>query len=350
MTNSAIDLSGGLADEADLCVVTPPDDDPYFGENHALWLWDEERSLGLHLYLKTIGHVTSFSQRRETIYAFMPDGSVRTSDQDGPGPTDPRVVKGPNLVCTCIEPFRHWQFRYDCTARVTTASEMQGPPLAIEPPLALSFDIDVRTEAPPWMLGTYSTGDSVEWARQFFGDARYEQLISATGTIRTEAGEHDISAVGMRTHRIGRRNTGSFPGHTWLTGLFPGGRSFGLQKFCGADGVGLWQEAWVSHDGERHPAQIVEAPLFSQRLPGEELIVELDSDLGRSSIRGVLRATNFVTSKQPDPQKFCPGIDRSNPASRIMSQGLAHYEWDGEIGAGHVERSMRVESIGPTPS
>jgi hypothetical protein len=341
MTN---DLSGGLPDTADLCVVDPPDDDPWFGENHALWLWDDEHHLGVHLYLKTLGHVTSFRQRRETVFAFLPDGSVRWNDQDGPGPDDPRIVRGPNLSCECVEPFRRWRFTYDSTALVTSAAAMRDELLRVEPPVALAFDLEVTIAAPPWTLGTFTRGDQLEWARQFFGGSRYEQLVRATGTIRTAEGTHSLSAAGMRTHRVGRRNTGTFPGHTWLTALFPSGRAFGLQKFCGADGVALYQEAWVGDErGVRHAAEVVQAPLFSQRLPGEPLPVVLESDLGRSSIAGTLVATNFVTAKAPDPQKFCPGIDRRHPGNRFMSQGLARYDWDGEAGAGMVERSLRFE-------
>jgi hypothetical protein len=342
-------LSGGLPDDADLCVLEPEGGDPFFGENHALWIWDDEHRIGLHLYLKTLGHVTSFHQRRETIYAFLPGGAVLTSDQDGPGPEDRRVARGPNLVCECIEPFRRWRFRYDSTARRTSAAEMREGLLKVAPPVALAFDIEVTTALPPWVLGTYSHGEQVQWARQFFGTSRYEQLLEATGEITTAEAGHQVSAAGMRTHRVGHRNTGSFPGHSWATALFPDGRSFGLQKFCGADGTAMWQEAWVSDGGERLPAEILAAPLFSGQLPGESLGIELESALGHTSIQGTLRATNFVTTMQPDPQKFLPGLEREGTGHRVMSQGLACYEWDGERGTGMIERSVRVDTAGSLP-
>ncbi len=65
----------------------------------------------------------------------------------------------------------------------------------------------------------------LEWGRQFFGNKRYEQLLTATGTISTRDGTIDISGGGMRTHRVGTRNTGTFPGHTWMTAIFPNGPS-----------------------------------------------------------------------------------------------------------------------------
>jgi hypothetical protein len=343
------DLSGGLPPTADHAVLEPPADDPWFGENHAWWIWDDAGGVGVHLYLKTLGHVTSFSQRRETVFAFLPDGSVLTNDQDGPGPTDPALVRGPNLLFRCVEPFRRWELHYDSTAQRTTSAAMRRGRLPIEAPVALAFDLDVTLVAPPWSLGTYSEGESLGWASQFFGGSRYEQLLTAEGTIRTADGDVAIRGTGMRTHRIGTRNTGSFPGHSWSTAWWPDGHSFGLHKFCGADGVALWQEAWVSDGGPRQPAEVIEAPLLSLDLPGEALPIRLRTASGPVTIDGELRATNFVTSAAPDPQKLCPGVDRDDTGGRVMSQGLARYTWEGVDGAGlgMVERSLRTAHLAP---
>jgi hypothetical protein len=67
--------------------------------------------------------------------------------------------------------------------------------------------------------------------------------------------------------------------------------------------------------------------------------------LGKHSIRGTLRATNFTTLFPEDQFRFCWGIDTSDPKSVIMPQGLAVYEWDGEHGAGMIERSVRVAEL-----
>jgi hypothetical protein len=354
------DLSGGLPDAMDLCVVDPPDDDPFYGENHALWLWDDEHSIGVHTYLKTIGHVTSFRHRRESIFVYLPDGSILTSDEDGPGPTDPAVVRGPNLVLECLEPFRRWRFSYDCTALRSDAERMRVGLLCVEPPEALAFDLEVTMAKPPWMYGTYTTGPSLDWVKQFGtgggpsaqdpAGMRYEQLMTATGTVQTKDGPVEVTGAGMRTHRLGYRNTGTFPGHSWSTALWSDGRGFGFTKMCGADGVSRFEEAWVSDGGERHAAEIVSCPLFTQKLPGEEFDIELSSALGRASIHGQVTATNFVTLKQPDTQKHCPGADRSDGSNRIMTQALARYLWDGDVGQGMIERSLRVEDMGADPA
>jgi hypothetical protein len=357
-TVSTSDLNGGRPDAADLCATEPVDDDPFYGENYALWIWDDEHSIGVHTYLKTIGHVASFKHHRESIFVFLPGGVVLTSEQDGLFPsTDPTVFRGPNLVMECVEPFRRWRASYDSTAMRTTAARMRESLLCIEPAEALAFDLDITIAKPPWSHGSYLTGELANavaageaprapWSQGM----RYEQLIRVSGTIRTKDGEMPLSGAGMRTHRLGPRNTAAFPGHAWFTALWRDGRCFGLTKKCGADGVSRDHEAWVSLGDDRHAAEIVDCTLFTQKLPGEELKIELSSPLGLTTIRGEVMGTNFVSMKQPDPQRHCPGADRSHGHDRIMTQAVVRYEWDGAIGEGMAERSLRVDDMGPDPA
>jgi hypothetical protein len=109
--------------------------------------------------------------------------------------------------------------------------------------------------------------------------------------------------------------------------------------------VATWEEGYVS-DGEKlYPARSGEMSLFTDELPGEPLVLELSSELGSHSIRGTLRATSFTTRSAEDPDHFFWGFDRSDPRCLIMPRGLAVYDWDGERGAGLVERSVRVAEL-----
>lgn len=345
-----MDLSGGLPQSADYSVVSPKGADPWFGENFALWFWDEQQKAGLHLYLKTLQHLGSYNLRRESVMVALPNGALLMEEADGPGTTDPKVARGPNLEMHCLEPFRRWRYTYNATAQPTTAAEMRQGLLRHMPVVPVAFDIEATMALEPWVVGSYSEGERREWARRFTGGDRYEQLLRAKGTVRTRDGEIKVEGFGMRTHRVGVRNTITMPGHSWLTALFPSGRGFGIMRFCGADGVPQFEEAFV-HDGKkRYPARVVKMPIFTGRLPGEELAVELDSAVGRSKIKGALRATNFVTSMAADTQRLCWGADRSDPKHRIMTQGLCRYDWDGEVGTGMIERSVRVFEMPPFPA
>jgi hypothetical protein len=340
-----IDLSGGQAAELDLSVVVPPDDEPTFGENHALWLWDEEHRLGLYFYVKTLEHSGAFHLRRETINVHLPDGTVLMSESDGPGSGDPEVVRSSNLEARCVEPFRRWRYRLDATAQPTSAAELQAGPLLPAPRVPLAFDLEGEMVLPAAMTGSFIPGAGAATARTFYGARRYEQFVRARGTVRVAGVEHTFSGVGARTHRVGTRNLAEFPGHTWMMGLFPGNRAFCLQRFCGVDGVASWEEGYVS-DGERlYPATSGEMSVYSGELPGEPLLLELRSELGAHSIRGTLRATSFATRSSTDHDHFSWGLDTSDPGGLVMPRGLAVYEWDGEQGAGLVERSARVTQL-----
>jgi hypothetical protein len=341
-----VDLTAGLPPEYDLAVVTRPEDDQWFGENHALWLWDEEHSLGIHLYLKTLGHLGLYELRRETINVHLSDGTILMSESDGPGPVDPLVPRGPNLEMRNIEPFTRWTYRFNATAQPTTSAEMHAGLLRHMPLTPLAFDLEGTMALPPAVTGTFNPGEATEWARQFFGGRRYEQFIRASGTIRTADDEYAFSGVGMRTHRVGTRNLAKFPGHTWMMGLFPSGRAFCINRNCGADGVAIWEEGYVSDGEALHRAWAHAITPCSTELPGEALTIDIESDaLGRSTIAGTLRATNFTSLMREDKLRFCWGIDRSRPDTMIMPQGLAVYEWDGELGAGMVERSAPVADL-----
>lgn len=341
-SGGSVDRSGGLDPAFDLVALRPADDDPFFGENHALWLWDDTNRVGIHTYLKTLQHIAHFGLRRETINIHLPDGTLLLSEQDGPGTHDNRVAAGPALRCECVAPFDQWRFQYDGTAAETTPGEMRAGLLTHRPVRPLSFDLEIRTVAPPWQLGDFTPDDQMGWARLFIGNLRYEQLVSATGTVTTADRVFNVSAGGMRTHRLGTRNTHTFPGHSWCTAIFPSGRSFGVQRFCGADGLPHWEEAFVSDGFRRVKAHVTALPIFTGQLPGERLVLQFESELGDARINGELVGTNFVSCMPQDTQRFCWGIDRSEPTNRIMSQGLARYDWDSEVGTGMIERSVRA--------
>ncbi len=342
-----MDLTGGMPVEFDLAVLERPADDEWFGENHALWLWDEERKLGIHLYLKTLGHLGLYNLRRETINVHLPDGTVLMSESDGPGAVDPLVPRGANLEMRNLEPFTRWSYRFNATAQPTTAIQMRDDGLLRHSPLVpLAFELEGTMALPPALTGSFAPGEKTEWARQFFGGRRYEQFIRASGTITTADGELPFSGVGMRTHRVGTRNLTTFPGHTWMMGLFPSGRAFCVNRNCGADGVVLWQEGYLSDGETLHAADAHAMTQCSTELPGETLAVEVESELfGRTTITGTLRATNFTSLLSDDRLRFCWGLDRSRPDTLIMPQGLAVYEWDGELGAGMIERSVPVADL-----
>ncbi len=341
-----MDLTGGLPAEYDLAVVERPEDDIWFGENHALWLWDERNQLGIHLYLKTLGHLGLYELRRETINVHLPDGTVLMSETDGPGPIDRHVPRGANLQMRNLVPFERWSYHFNATAQPTSAAAMHEGPLRHMPLVPLAFDVEGTMALPPALTGTFAPGERTEWARQFFGGRRYEQFIRARGTIIVAGETLEFDGVGMRTHRIGTRNLTKFPGHSWMMGLFPSGRAFCINRNCGADGIAQWEEGYLSDGEALYPAHARELTLISTELPGEALRIEFESEkFGTSTVTGTLRATNYTTLRHEDRLKFLWGIDVARPDNMLMPQGLAVYEWDGEQGAGMIERSAPVSDI-----
>ena len=219
----------GLVPELDLPRLEGDQDDPHFGENEALWLWDAEAQVGFHLYLRTLPY--AYRLRRETVNVFFGNASVLVSRQDGPG----RPMTPPGGRAS----------RAGSSSRLYVATIPMTPPPAPPPPgqcregllpdgtvVLLSFDIDATMAVPPWVTGTFSSGEALERARQSFGGHRYEQLLRATGTIRVRDcygapgiepfGDRDVNARRWECAPTGwvRRNLASFSGHPGSPGCF----------------------------------------------------------------------------------------------------------------------------------
>jgi hypothetical protein len=330
------DLGAGLDPALEAPWLVPPGDDPAFGENDALWVWDDERRIGIHVHLRTLpGRL--YHLRRENINVFLPDGTVLMRLQDGPGTTS-RAAAGPNLVCQCEEPYRRWSFDFDCMAQPATVDELRAGPLRDGPLAPVAFDVDATMTVPAWRQGAFF--DTGTEATNFYGGFRIEQLLRGEGTVRLGAETIRIAGPGLRTHRRGGRNLVDYPGHTWMTAVFPSGRAFYVMRFAGADGVAVNEEAWVQQDGKFYQARALRSPLCTGAGPGEPLVLELESALGRTLIRGEVIATNFQTLVTNPYSNQRRGADRSRDGNLVMTQGFARYQWNDEVACNMIERSL----------
>jgi hypothetical protein len=79
-----------------------------------------------------------------------------------------------------------------------------------------------------------------------------------------------------------------------------------------------------------HPAKAVNIPWLQRAAPqGDDVSVELHSDLGVTRIEGVSALSTFHMGS--------PGVWGLN-----LHQGGARYSWDGQASYGMIERSARA--------
>jgi hypothetical protein len=134
-----------------------------------------------------------------------------------------------------------------------------------------------------------------------------------------------------------RRLEGFF-GHCWLSAVFPDGSAFGSLAYPPRDGGNeySYNDAVIYKNGRLYPARIVKAPFLRRIVPaGDEMLLELQSDLGKTVIEATTALNTFRIGN--------PDIGGLN-----LQQGGALFRWGDQKAYGMVERSTHesLTSIG----
>jgi hypothetical protein len=158
---------------------------------------------------------------------------------------------------------------------------------------------------------------------------RLEHHFRAQGFLEIDGKKRAFKGTGTRIHRQSIRRLEGFFGHCWLSAVFPDGRAFGCLAYPPRSGSSQYSynDAVIYQNGRLIRARILKAP-FLRRIVGEgdDVAVELESELGRTRIEGSTTLSTFRIGN--------PDIGGLN-----LQQGGALFRWDGESAYGMVERS-----------
>jgi hypothetical protein len=338
----ALDLSAGLSSQLDEVVVDPPDV-PGFGENHAVWLFDESGEHHLNFHLETVPH--HWSLRREHGYATLPDQRTLVVQGEGHGSTRHQVCSATTSF-SVVEPFVRWTGQRRGTARSTSLEELRSHPHHDGERAPLDFDFEATMALPPWIQGAVSEAAHEEMkvdAGQFIGGFRYEQLFRANVEITVDDGPkaepRRFAATGLRTHRAGPRNMGEMLGHSWATALFPSGRAFGYQRYPRPGGEIGFSEGWMTADEQIDKMEVKTAPWLEELPePGQKFAIDFEHGGRRQSVDVELRSAMLLTvSGSGDLAWMRQGLHDID--GLVLVQSMARFSWDGEETYGLLERS-----------
>jgi len=168
---------------------------------------------------------------------------------------------------------------------------------------------------------------------------RFEHHLRAVGTYEIDGKTYAFKGVGTRIHRRSVRRLEGFYGHCWLSAVFPDGSAFGSLAYPprdGSDGELSYNDAVIYKNGRLYPARIIQAPFLRRIVPaGDEMLLELESELGRTRIEGTTALNSFRIGN--------PDIGGLN-----LQQGGALFRWGNQKAYGMVERSTHesLTSIG----
>lgn len=310
-----------------------------------MWIWDDAGRFGLpRIAVEAVGATWETTRNIQLNVAF-PDGRVLASWANEP-PHPPagadgraRVLGGGPLRLECVEPYRTWRLTFEGQAVETTAEDQLagrvGRATAEDAPkTSLALEVEATMAVPPWTQG------SLQPEGQFVqGESRFEQLFDAAGTLRVDGTDITFTGSGLRIHRQGgnRSDYSDWCGHCWQSARFPSGRAFGyIHHAPRPDGSVRYCEGFVFDGDQLTPARVVGTPWMTRMVPsGQDASFALESALGRVDIAAETYASTFVPEiRLREDLSFPP-----------LQQGIARYQWDGEVAFGMIERSYPTDRM-----
>ena len=157
---------------------------------------------------------------------------------------------------------------------------------------------------------------------------RFEHLFRSEGVLHVDGEARTFKGTGLRIHRQSIRRLEGFFGHCWQSALFPDGRAFGFITYPPKpDGTETYNEGYLYQNGRMIKAKAVKIPWLRRIVgAGDDVSLELESELGRTRIEGTTTLATFRVGN--------PDIGGLN-----LQQSGALYRWDGETAYGMIERS-----------
>ena len=98
-------LDSGLDHSLEYRTIKSPAGEPGYAENDGLWVWDDEQSIGVHIWLGHSG--AQYPDALERITVFLPDGRLLVKREQGRQITNESPA-GPGLVVRCEKAFERW--------------------------------------------------------------------------------------------------------------------------------------------------------------------------------------------------------------------------------------------------
>lgn len=347
----------GRRDACQDLVLEARPDDPEFREGINVWLMDNDGRFVLPRFgIEAIGR--SWDLRATQVNVGFPDGRVliASSTETAHSPFDaagrPAVFGAGPMVFHCVVPFERWQLNFEGTAVDTTVEAQLAGNIDYDRLVDLSIAVDMTMVVPPWIRGEGTkaardrlAGTAEERFIGGLGGFNGKQLFTASGVFRVADEAMSFNATGLRVHRRGVRTTGGFRGHCWQSAVFPDGTAFEALAFPDqADGTPTYNEGFVYDGRSVYPATVVDAPWMRSFVPhGGDVSLVLDSELGRSEIHGVTRASTVMPDASATSKVAVMGRGPSNDL--FFHQGSAEYTWGGQTALGMVERSLPTAQV-----
>jgi len=347
----ATDITGPYNPADDYLLPTCPDD-PAIRESVSMWISDDAGRFGFpRMAVEVIAE--AWDTRGIQANIAFPDGRVLVGAGGFSGAAP--VMSGGKAVTlnagpltfAVKEPLRRWTMTFDGDAYETTVrAQVEGNTEG--PRRKVLIEVDAVMAAPPWSPGeraVQSGDDATALAIGAVGGHRFEQLFRCSGRFLIEGEEERLfTGTGLRIRRAGVREMNEFPGHCWMSALFPSGKAFGVLAFPPRlDGTAAYSEAFVLEGGKKRYGTVAQAPWLTRFEPHggkSDLVLQMD-DGEQIRIAGRTHNSTFIRQGVPVCGDQATAENLAG-MSLPFAQGDCLYTWDGESAYGMTERSLPV--------
>ena len=330
---------GGLAPHYDYMLTEKPGD-PDMRESASIWLFEENgefafprngiEAIGANWDHHRYDCNFAFADGRALVEIRLDGDTISPIDEDG----QPTILGSGGFVMRCIEPYRKWRVTYEGNPIDTTSADIAAGNVDPEKRASLRYEVDLTMVTPCWVQDNTPeklvglSEREMDDARSMGLGYRMEHLFRGEGRLWIDGAERSFKCVGNRIHRQSVRPLEGFRGHVWQAAVFPDGRAFGLITYPPAEDGSTYNEGYIWQDGKWHEAKATKIPWLDELIPnGEDVSLELESDLGTTRISGV-GCLNTYKAGLPEMPGFA------------LNQGTARYTWDDQTAYGMVERSV----------
>lgn len=331
-------FSGGLDPDKDLVLPAQPTE-PEMRESVSVWLFEESGAFGFPR-MGIEAEAGCWDDRRLQAAFTFPDGRALNGAARGAPPSAmdaegrPTIIGAGPLTFRCIEPFRRWTMAYEGNALDGRVQEQINKSYGKRGSKPIKLQVDMTMVTPAWVQETRIDPNMSETEKANAGAMgigyRFEHHLRAVGTYEIDGKTYQFKGVGTRIHRQSIRRLEGFFGHCWLSAVFPDGSAFGSLAYPpreGSNGEYSYNDAVIYKNGRLFPARIIQAPFLRRIVPsGDEMVLELESDLGRTVIEGTTALNTFRIGN--------PDIGGLN-----LQQGGALFRWGSQQAYGMCERS-----------
>lgn len=342
MTLTMDQMTNGLTAEHDYFFPKAPDN-PDMRESTSVWLFEENGEFGFPR-IGIEGEAHSWDNRLYHANFALGGGRVLHATGRGPvpstvGPDGRASVFGAGpLVFRCIEPFRRWAMAFDGLAHDGTLADQIAGSLEERDKIPVRLEVELTMETPAWVQD-YSPEKFALMSDAEKGDAqsmgigwRLEHLCRGEGLLEIDGMTRTFRLQGSRIKRQSVRPLDAFRGHCWQSAIFPDGRAFGFIAYPANAEKPEYNVGYVYQNGKMYPARATRIPYIRQVVAeGEDVSLELESELGRHLISGTTRLSTFRVNNAEMAALGAPGF--------TLQQGGSCYTWDGLSSHGMIERS-----------